>query len=401
MSEPGEAHIVEDFESVIGKYAARHWPADPSESDARAKSLAPSSRLIRLLVLVRLIPWLLAALFTLSFFWDFDQLSLEISASGILLRSAGDATSYLFRYGALHLPPFLYSVQLESLLITMSAGGLIGFFTNWLAITMLFHPRQRRPILGQGVVPAQRDRVIHRLSLAISDELVSEEIIKESIQNSGVVTRYRDLTLQLTEGMLSDPEFRSDIKVLAQQHLHDLLTSSAMKHHITSLVMKRLDEFANKGLAGIALKTYRMLNQSGLEQQIEEGIAGLPESMDFLMEEFDRILVTFPEKISARSEEIDKWLAKTIMSFVGNLNIYEMVSRNLHRYDDRKLESLIKNSTNDQLNYIKYLGGALGLIGGLVIFDKWLAIPTLIVLFGSLILLDMLLLWIQARRVSQ
>ena len=401
MSESNEADAVQDFESVIGKYASRHWPGDQSDLDSQPKPYVPSRRLIRLLVLVRLIPWALAALFILSFLWDFDQLGLQVSSSGILLTSAGDPVNRILNYTALNLPNFSYSVPLEGLLITMSASGLIGFFTNWLAITMLFHPRVRRPIFGQGVVPAQRDRVIHRLALAISDELVSEEVIKERIRDSGVVPRYRELAFQLTEGMLSDVEFRSDIKALAQKYVHDVLTSPRMKRQLTNLVMEKLDAFANRGLVGIALKAYRMVNRSGLEQQIEEAIADLPESIDFLMEECDRILDALPDKISARSEEIEQWLATAIMGFVASLDIYEMVSNNMHRYDERKLESLIKNSTNDQLNYIKYLGGALGLIGGLVIFDKWLAIPALLFLFGGLILLDMLLVWVGARRVSQ
>ena len=296
----------------------------------------------------------------------------------------------------LSLSPFLYIVQLEGLLITISACGLIGFFTNWLALSMLFRPRQERPIFGQGIVPAQRVRIIHRLSLAISEELISEEVIKERIRDSGVVPRYRSRMQQFAKSLLSDTEFRSDIKALAQKYVRDMLGDPKIRRQITRLVMEKLDE-----IGGIALKAYRKLNQGKLEQQIEDSVAGLPESADFLMEELDRTLDTLPEKIAARSEEIEKWLAAAIMSFISHLNIYETVFNNMHRYDERRLESLIRNSSNDQLNYIKYLGGALGLIGGIVVFDKWLAITVLIPLFGSLILLDMLLLWVRARQGSQ
>ena len=46
-------------------------------------------------------------------------------------------------------------------------------------------------------------------------------------------------------------------------------------------------------------------------------------------------------------------------------------------YDEKRLEDMLKRATNEQLNYIKYLGGVLGCIGGLVI---WQPIPSLIVL---------------------
>ena len=64
-----------------------------------------------------------------------------------------------------------------------------------------------------------------------------------------------------------------------------------------------------------------------------------------------------------------------------------MIMSNMITYDESKLEDLLKKSTNEQLNYIKYLGGALGAIGGLVI---WQPVPSLIlfavsgaILFGA------------------
>jgi len=48
------------------------------------------------------------------------------------------------------------------------------------------------------------------------------------------------------------------------------------------------------------------------------------------------------------------------------------------KYDEAQLEDLLKNTSNEQFNYIKYLGGVLGFFGGLVI---WQPVPALI-LFG-------------------
>ena len=56
-----------------------------------------------------------------------------------------------------------------------------------------------------------------------------------------------------------------------------------------------------------------------------------------------------------------------------------MSVENMQRNDERQLEDLIKNSSNEQINYIKYLGGVLGFFGGLVI---WAPLPAL-VLFGG------------------
>ncbi len=66
-----------------------------------------------------------------------------------------------------------------------------------------------------------------------------------------------------------------------------------------------------------------------------------------------------------------------IIAFVENLDLYGMIAGNMQQYDEKKLEDLLKRATNEQLNYIKYLGGVLGCIGGLVI---WQPVPSLIAL---------------------
>ena len=81
------------------------------------------------------------------------------------------------------------SVALDGLLRMLSVSGLIGFLTNWLAVAMLFQPRQRRPIFGQGLIPAQRELVIARLAQAISERLINAQLIHQQIETSGLITR--------------------------------------------------------------------------------------------------------------------------------------------------------------------------------------------------------------------
>lgn len=151
---------------------------------------------------------------------------------------------------------------------------------------------------------------------------------------------------------------------------------------------------------GVAVKMYQILNRDGLRRQIEQVINDLPETVDLIMEELSRVIQTLPKKITERSDDIEQWLTRAIISFVGKIDIYEIVSKNLRDYDDLRFEELIKRATNDQLVYIKYLGGALGAIGGLVIFDQWLALPILAIILGSVIILDYLIVWIAERRSS-
>jgi uncharacterized membrane protein YheB (UPF0754 family) len=396
MTKPGRV-ADSDLREILERHLEHYWPGEKSGP----KTVAPRKRAIKsglTLRLLRVVPWLLLALFITSFIWDFEGLSLLLSDSGIYLYSSGEQASVLSSYSGLGFPAFSRMLDLEGLIVTISAAGLIGFFTNWLAITMLFHPRGNRPLLGQGIIPAYRERIADLIAIAISRDLISEEVIQERIRLSGVVPKYRDMALQVTQNLLSDEDFQQDIKALANRYIREKLQDPELKQKLVTLVMEKIDSTINRGITGIAVKMYQMLNRDGFQRQIEKALDDLPESADLVVDELDYLFETLPEKISQQSDDIEQWLTKAIMAFVSSLDIYDMVSKNLLRYDDRQLEDLIKSTSNDQLIYLKYLGGALGAVGGLVIFDQWLALPTLAIIVTLLVLADHLVGRIIKRR---
>jgi len=102
--------------------------------------------------------------------------------------------------------------------------------------------------------------------------------------------------------------------------------------------------------------------------------------LDLVLDEMDALLDKVPEKIEARAEDIEEYATRVVLGFVENLDVYDMVMSNMMAYDESRLEALIKNSSNEQLNYIKYLGGLLGAVGGLVI---WQPLPALVAFGGA------------------
>ncbi len=64
------------------------------------------------------------------------------------------------------------------------ASAAIGWFTNYLAIKMLFHPREPRSILGlrvQGVFPKRQIQFAEQLGDLVSDKLLSFDDIKDTL----------------------------------------------------------------------------------------------------------------------------------------------------------------------------------------------------------------------------
>jgi uncharacterized membrane protein YheB (UPF0754 family) len=63
-------------------------------------------------------------------------------------------------------------------------SAFIGWFTNWIAIKMLFHPKEPKKILGitfQGIFPKRQVQFAEKLGILVSKELISFSEIEEKI----------------------------------------------------------------------------------------------------------------------------------------------------------------------------------------------------------------------------
>ncbi|MDA1028707.1 MAG: DUF445 family protein [Bacteroidetes bacterium] len=339
---------AEDFRLLITKYIKAHLPeSSPKDKDNR-EPIRMEGGHASLLPFLRAIPWFLLLLFVGSFLWDFEGMSVSVLGNAFAL---------------------------DGLLRILSVSGLIGFLTNWVAITMLFNPRKQRPLFGQGLIPAQRERVIYRLATAVSEELINEKIIKQKIEENEIIPKYRELAMSVTRGVLEDESFRAELKVLTADYVQTVLTSEEVRSRIVEFVVGKIEAYVGAGLGGMALKAYRYLNEDDFKARIDKAIHQIPTQLDVILDQIDVLLDKIPEKIEARSEDIENMATAVVLGFVENLDVYEMVMSNMMAYDEGKLEDLIKNSSNEQLNYIKYLGGALGGLGGLVI---WQPIPAVL-----------------------
>jgi len=326
----------------------RHMPTADEGDETLDEPPRQAGSYARWLPILRAVPWVLLAVFGFSFVWDFPDTRLTL---------------------------FGHTIVVEGLLRITSVSGMIGFLTNWLALTMLFQPRQPRPLVGQGVIPAQRERVAWRLAQAVSDELINEEIIIQKIHDSDLTSRYRDLALSITRDVTEDPAFRSELKSLLEDYFHEVLSSPEVHERIVDFTEAQIEKNVGEGLPGLALRVYRTVGEDAFQKRLDEAVAQLPEAVGPILDEAMPYLDRLPEQLERRAGEIEVLLTQLVLRFVESINIQKIVLENVRAYDERQLENLLKRTTNEQLNYIKYLGGVLGVVGGLVI---WAPIASLI-----------------------
>ena len=71
-------------------------------------------------------------------------------------------------------------------------SAFIGWFTNWIAVKMLFHPREPKRILGirfQGIFPKRQQQFAQKLGKMVSNELLSFQDIEAKISNPANVQK--------------------------------------------------------------------------------------------------------------------------------------------------------------------------------------------------------------------
>ena len=321
-----------------------HIRLDLPTGDAQSKDMQPPAvEKSAILTYLRPIPWLLALLFAFSFYWDFNAITFSF-------------------WG--------FKLEFTGLLRVLSVSGLIGFLTNRIAIMMLFHPLEKRPILGHGLIPAHKERIAKRLSHSVSSDLINPELIRKKLAQSGSISHYRQKALfAIGEGTQTEA-FRQDLKLWLQTLLRQIVTDPQFRNRITDAVTVEVEQsIQNKPLDRAALKAYTFFRGRQVGDLIDDALLNLPERMTSELEHLDIYLNKIPVLLEESGEAIDEVITEILDKLIQQLNIKQIVEENLRGYDESKLEQLIKGVTNEHLLTIQYLGAVLGTIGGFVIWQ--------------------------------
>ena len=364
---------------LLKKYFERHFevghifkpPSDPQQGQApTSRSFGRSFKnFVRFLYLL---PYLCLAVFIGSFFLDFGP---------------DDAIQV-----------FGYTIPLTGLARTISVGGLIGYGTNWLAINMLFRPLERRPIWGQGLIPAQKDRIIYQLAGGIHRHILSEELIRRRIQESGIIPRVNKLLIDGAEELLHDDEFRNDLKSFVHLHVRENMEKPEVREKITQAIDEKLKENLKSGFKGFMFNTYKSLRPFEYKNMISNLLDRVPDTVVEIINELEQETDKLTNFLKEKEKDIEQFYFRLVQEILERIDIHKLLSKQMSHLDEAGIEKMIRGATNQQLLYIQYLGTLLGIFGGLLI---WNPIPMLIIyatLLGILFLLDQVLFRIRQKK---
>jgi len=132
-------------------------------------------------------------------------------------------------------------------------GALIGWFTNFIAVKMLFHPREPKKILFttvQGIFPKRQQAIAERLGNIVAEELLSFDDIKSRINN---------------------PENIKEIEVLIDKKLEDYLKNDFPREYPMLALLMGPSQRANPE----AINKYldKLENSLDIKQIVQEKVA--------------------------------------------------------------------------------------------------------------------------------
>jgi len=151
---------------------------------------------------------------------------------------------------------------------------LHGYAGAWLAVRMLFRPRQPFKFLGltlfpQGMIPRHRDRLANAIGKAVGEELVSTETIMEQLVGKDFLrTKIRGVVDSYTQSILSQNypsliealpanlrapvlEAISSLQLTIAEHIERVLRNEETQSAISSFVERRVDEVLSRRVAAV------------------------------------------------------------------------------------------------------------------------------------------------------
>jgi uncharacterized membrane protein YheB (UPF0754 family) len=186
--------------------------------------------------------------------------------------------------------------------LTPLVGGLIGWLTNFLAIKMLFHPRQPYVILGflvQGVIPK----------------------------------RQRDLALKIGEVV--------EEELLHPDDILKVMNSEELQAHLTTVIEHRIDRFLREKIFRGDFLYAKVLSREAVQRMKRALITEL--------------VNLFPSEVEA-----------SLKQFVEKVNIRKIVADRVEQFDFDRLENLVYRVARAELFWVEISGGILGFLIGLL-----------------------------------
>ena len=319
---------------------------------------------------------------------------------------------------------------ITSYIIAPLVGGVIGYVTNDIAIRMLFRPHTAKHIMGwrvpftPGIIPKEKGRIAEAVGTAISDNLMSREVLEKYLLSDSMVNRVRasikdfiakekangETVSQFLEHYLSRGEVMTladSVKEGLTRQMYDKISDPELGRQVAKTAMKYVGEkITSNGGADILSEIGGLMGGFGMAAKLLLTGSVITKFLDMLREPVERFLAKNVNEILQKNgdaiisnlveSETDKLLAKPVKNLLAgqdakladavntmvsiyktiisdhlpkileSVDISTIVRDRINEMDMDETEKLILQVMNKELRAIVWLGALLGTLMGCV-----------------------------------
>lgn len=287
------------------------------------------------------------------------------------------------------------------IILPVATGALIGYCTNYIAIKMLFLPRKEVWIgkcklpFTPGVIPKNKPRIASAVGTAISEKLLTQNDIAESIKNSSIkenaVSSITDFLMQdatSLKNIIADlcpnkdiKEIKDYISVILSGKIIDGIKRIDMKAMVSDIAVSSFHGLLSNPLVSMLMggnavnavsdKICNAINEY-IDQHGQEAIVPLikKEIDDFLSESLKNNLaaVNIDEELIRKTlaNIAEKLIDNNISKLIGGFKVKEIVEEKINEMDVKELEELVMSVMKNELQAVINLGAVIGAIIGII-----------------------------------
>jgi uncharacterized membrane protein YheB (UPF0754 family) len=292
-------------------------------------------------------------------------------------------------------------------IVPILVGGFIGWFTNYLAIKMLFRPYKEIRVFGiklpftPGLIPKEKERIAKSLSVTISDEFLNKEILLKYLTNDDMKRKiqdsvndifeiiknnhksFKDILLDYIEekdidenmNILCDKVSFEIIKKIKENNLSKKIASQIIENILMdkeSILGKTITFFLNDKMTFGIEKVIKDKIDEYTNNQGEKEINYIlrKEINTFLISSSSLLYLNYEKEISVIKKHIvniyEMLINKSVDKILLVVDFRKIISDRIEELDVKDLEKIIIDITKKELNAITYIGGLLGVIIGTI-----------------------------------
>lgn len=226
-------------------------------------------------------------------------------------------------------------------------GAVIGYITNWLAIKMLFRPREAKYIFGMklpftpGLIPKEKSRIANKVGETVGTHLLNSDSLSKALKDDKIKAKFNDVAKEkINQVINSNSTLEESLKNTLGENYYAL--KGNMIDNIAKTILESIqeEEFKNK------VKFY-------IVDSIKERLNKKPEKIiDFInSNKFREVIINTLEEEKTR-DIIGKALLKEVKTLEKeDLTIEEVIPENIKPY----IEEYVKSQKDTLVDIIKNL----------------------------------------------